>query len=186
MPTSQEDNTNAGQPGADAAVEVEAEESEAVEEVSGEETPEADTEKGEIAGLNTKGLDTLDGESLRRMVRDLRRESGNYRTQLQKVRDAQVKSEEEFSTLQAELAKRDRELVRERVGAQFDLPPALRSRLQGDTEEEILADAKEVAGLFKPASSGFDSTNPSGGLDSHAPPAPSPEDLAAKIRAQRY
>lgn len=181
MATSQVDTNDADRPGAGESVDVETEKPEAAAEV-----PEAEAAETGEAEKVTEGLDALDGEALRRMVRDLRRESGNYRTQLQKVRDAQVKTEEEFTTLQSELAKREAELVRERVGAQFDLPPALRSRLRGDTEAEILADAKEVAGLFKPAVSGFDSTNPSGGLDSSAPPVESPDELAAKIRAQRY
>lgn len=183
MATSQVDTNDADRPGAGESVDVETEKPEAAAEAPEAEAPEAEAAEAEKV---TEVLDALDGESLRRMVRDLRRESGNYRTQLQKVRDAQVKTEGEFAALQSELAKREAELVRERVGAQFNLPPALRSRLRGDTEAEILADAKEVAGLFKPAVSGFDSTDPSGGLDSSAPPVESPDELAAKIRAQRY
>lgn len=183
MSKSQVDENNTEQLEAEAVESGETEEPETVTEVPEAET--ADAEKGEAESVNAKGLDGLDGESLRKMVRDLRRESGNYRTQLQKVRDAQVKTEEEFTTLKSELAKRDQELVRERVGAQHGLPAELRSRLQGESEAEIAEDAQKVAAFLKP-SGGVSSTNPSGGLNSGSDAVPSTDELAAKIRAQRY
>lgn len=178
MSTSQEDTKNAGQPGADEHAEVE--EVETVEGSSEEEAPEA-VEEGSKSG----SIEDLDGDSLRRMIRDLRRENASSRTQLKKVREAQVKSEAEFNALRDDLARREAELTRERVGAAVGVPPELRSRLVGSSEDEILADAKKVAAMFNQSSS-FDSAPPSGGLHSNEPPKLSPEEAAAKIRSQRF
>ena len=71
------------------------------------------------------------------------------------------------------------------MGAEYGLPPELRSRLQGESEADIAEDAKKVAAFLRPSGSGF-STNPSGGLHSGSEATPSADDLAAKIRAQRY
>lgn len=155
------------QPGAESAVEEPAKvEANAEAEGSGE-------------GASTK-LDSLDADALKRAVRDLRRESANYRTQLQKARDEKAQIESESSSLRAEL-------LRERVGAEAGVPAELRQRLQGSTAEEILADAKAIAAIVAPKPGGLgDATAPSGGLNSSEPPALSPADAAAKIRAQRY
>lgn len=154
------------QPGAESAVEEPAK-------------VEADAEtEGSGEGASTK-LDSLDADALKRAVRDLRRESANYRTQLQKARDEKAQVESESSSLRAEL-------LRERVGAEAGVPAELRQRLQGSTAEEILADAKAIAAIVAPKPGGLSAAAPSGGLNSSEPPVLSPSDAAAKIRAQRY
>lgn len=119
-------------------------------------------------------------------IRALRRESANYRTQLQETREASVKSESDFEALKASLAEKDRELLRERIGAAHNLPTALRDRLRGETAEELEADAKSVAEFLRPTPGRVEEANPGGGLDSQARPELSAEDLYKQARALRY
>ena len=182
MSKSQVDTNDAEQLDAEAVESVETEKPEEVAEAPEKESAPTEEVKGDDAQANVKSLDDLDGESLRKIVRDLRRESGSYRTQLQKVRELQSEMEKEVTTLKTDLSKREKELVRHKVGE--GLPAELRDRIKGDTEEEMKADAAELARLFTPSHTGF-GTNPSGGLDTGKAPDVSVEDALAAARRQR-
>lgn len=139
-------------------------------------------------GQTESGADSLDElpSWAQNMVRSLRRESANYRTQLQEMRQASVKSESDFEDLKASLVAKERELLRERIGAEHNLPSALRDRLRGETAEELEADAKSVAEFLRPAPGRMEDTSPGGGLDSAARPEFSAEELYKQARALRY
>lgn len=58
---------------------------------------------------------------------------------------------DEFESLKAEYKKLQSQVLREKVARDAGLDPALAARLQGETEEELLEDAKTFAALI-PAS----------------------------------
>lgn len=156
-------------------------------EAAGEGSPEAQTTdeaEAQDAG-KTSSVDELP-EWAQQEIRNLRREAGNYRTQYNAVKDAAVKTEGEFNALKQQLEVKERAFTRERIGADLGLPAELRSRLQGDTEDEIRADAQAVAALIKPAAPQQPPATPSGGLDTSSDPAPSPTAAAELIRSRRY
>lgn len=156
-------------------------------EAAGEGSPEAQTTdeaEAQDAG-KTSSVDELP-EWAQQEIRNLRREAGNYRTQYNAVKDAAVKTEGEFNALKQQLEVKEREFTRERIGADLGLPAELRSRLRGDTEDEIRADAQAVAALIKPAAPQQPPATPSGGLDTSSDPAPSPTAAAELIRSRRY
>lgn len=172
------EDTN-GQPGAQA--------DDTKPEATGEGSPETQTTDEGVAqdAEKTSSVDELP-EWAQQEIRNLRREAGNYRTQYNAVKDAAVKTEEEFNTLKQQLEAKEREFTRERIGADLGLPAELRGRLRGDTEDEIRADAQAVAALIKPSAHHQPPANPSGGLDASSDPTPSPTAAADLIRSRRY
>lgn len=96
-------------------------------------------------------------------IRDLRSENASHRQKAKEAADAAQKAAEEkakhdgewqklaeqykakLEEKDAEIAKRDRLDMIRKVAAKYKLPDALSTRLQGDTEEAMEADAKELA-----------------------------------------
>lgn len=181
MSQSQEDSAN--QPGAE--VVNSDQENDQTQQAEAAQAPSRD--ENSKAAQDASEADSVDGlpDWAQKQIKDLRRESANYRTQLQSVKDASVKTDEEFETLKAELAKKDVALVRERIASKHGLPDALRDRLQGETQEDLEADAKAIASLIHSPRQPVDSPSPSGGLDSGSSPALSVEDAVAAARRQR-
>lgn len=120
----------------------------------------------------------------------LRRENARRRTALREAEERlkNAKTEEDMAAAiaewEAKASKLESELVRERVLRQVPLPDTLAARLQGETEEELLADAKSLAGLVRPRPPAPD---PAGGLDPTTPPDDEidPVEAARKARAAR-
>lgn len=56
----------------------------------------------------------------------------------------------EIARLTAEIANRDKAATRTKVGAEAKLPPELWGRILGETEDEMRADAKELAKTVAP------------------------------------
>lgn len=123
------------------------------------ETPPAPP--GEPEGPNTP--ETFDRE----YVEKLRRESAGYRTRAQEA-EAKIKeiadrdkTEHEKAVERAEQAEQraaeaERRLLRREVADKAGLPASLAARLQGETEEELLEDAKQLAKLVVPGKPGDD------------------------------
>jgi hypothetical protein len=59
-----------------------------------------------------------------------------------------AKRAEEIDRLKAEIAKRDHDALRDRIARKHKLPDALATRLRGDTEADLEADATELAELI--------------------------------------
>lgn len=70
-------------------------------------------------------------------------EQGNFKT----LYEDEIKKRE---AVEADRTRLERERLIDRVAAEFQLPEALRNRLQGDTEEALRADAQSLAELVKP------------------------------------
>lgn len=75
--------------------------------------------------------------------KELREEAAKYRTRLREQEEA---TKAETAKLQAELKEVRLSADRERAAMQAGLPAELTSRLQGETLEEMIADAKLLVG----------------------------------------
>lgn len=57
----------------------------------------------------------------------------------------------ELERMKADLAAKDAALLRQRIASEVNLPPRLAARLQGNTEEELRADAEALKSELTPA-----------------------------------
>lgn len=129
-------------------------------------------------------------EWARKKLTSANAEAANYRTQLREAQDAlsKAKTPEEVTAAiadtQAKYAQLETQLARTTAAAKHNLPPELAARVQGNTPEEMDADAKALAKFaVVPAAPG----DLSGGLDpSSSDESWDPVAEAAKARAARY
>lgn len=118
-----------------------------------------------------------------------RREAANYRTSLREAQAALegAKTPEEFEAATTKLTDRIAELELEvltaKVARDHNLPTELASRLKGNTEEELAADAKN---LQKFAPTKRQPERLGGGLDPQDDDNFDPVAAARKARASRY
>lgn len=123
-------------------------------------SPEGAQPPADDSGL-WEGVD--ESHPLRKTVADLRSESAARRTENRRLQEAndelkqQLDSATSNEDYQAAIAEYDDkikaanlEAARERTGRKFGLPDALVSRLAGDTEEALEADARELQALVAP------------------------------------
>lgn len=123
-------------------------------------SPEGAQQPADESGL-WEGVD--ESHPLRKTVADLRSESAARRTENRRLQEAndelkrQLDSATSNEDYQAAIAEYDDkikaaklEAARERTGRKFGLPDALVSRLAGDTEEALEADARELQALVAP------------------------------------
>lgn len=114
-----------------------------------------------------------------------RNEAAKYRTQRNDLQDKlkDAKSPEDIEAATREYVEKvealERELARERVAREFNLPNELAERLRGDSEDELKADARALQKFARPARGGSD--DPKGGLD----PSTEPDAFDPKAEAQR-
>jgi PAB1-binding protein PBP1 len=84
----------------------------------------------------------------KKMTRDMERIQEEER----KRKEAEMTDVEKFkqraAELEAELNKQRTETMRMKIASKYQLPDAIAARLQGDTEEEMDADAKSLAELL--------------------------------------
>lgn len=95
----------------------------------------------------------------------------SHKTETQKLADRAEQAERERDALRLEA-------TRSRVALTKNLPPALASRLQGTTEEELSADADALLSLL-PKPDG----RPKGSVDQGARTTPPKNDMNATLRA---
>lgn len=74
----------------------------------------------------------------------------SQKSETQKLADQKAAAERQASEAQAAAQAANTELLRYRVAAKAKLSPELAERLKGGTEEELLADAKELLKLVGP------------------------------------
>jgi hypothetical protein len=107
-------------------------------------------------------------EHWRKELTKVRGEAARYRTSLRETEAklATAKTPEEFATAVAEFQTRNAELERQvlitKVAGKHELPADIAVRLVGNTEAELEADAKKLAGVLAAASG---PANLEGGLD---------------------
>ena len=77
-------------------------------------------------------------------IRKLNSEARNLRDRAQEAEKKAAGTDELTKTVQT----KDSEILRLRVALKHGLPEGLANRLQGSSEEELLADAEELMGLF--------------------------------------
>jgi hypothetical protein len=125
------------------------------------------TETTETTGQEPKTFDAAYVQQLRNEAAKSRREGNALAAKLKELEDASLTEAERTKRERDEAVKeRDSvrlELMRMRVAAKHNLPEALASRLQGDDEQAMEADAKVLAKLVvPPASSGAAANGASG------------------------
>ena len=137
-------------------------------------------EKPETAAPDAKSSETPEQlkaelETLRKALKEANREAADRRKKLDAIEEAENKRKEAELTEAQKLKKTLDETVNElatlkanelkrKVGAKHNLPEALAIRLQGATEEELDADAKQVLdALPKPAKPSPGPVNPGTG-----------------------
>lgn len=96
--------------------------------------------------------DDVDVAAMQKALRKANKEAENYRLKVKEYEDAS-KSEQERLADQLEEQKRradhaERTLMRTQVAAAKGLPPKLADRLQGETAEELEADADSLLAEF--------------------------------------
>lgn len=133
-----------------------------------EERTETQVEAGE--NVAEEVIETADPETdslpewARKQLTKANAEAASYRTQLREAQDrlGSAKTIEDFEAARLEsekaLAAKDREIV----ALKYKLPSRLASRLQGNSLDELEADAKELAAELAPAAR--NAPRPTGGL----------------------
>ena len=124
--------------------------------------------------------DWSDPEKGREAKRKANQEAKKLRseiTALQEQLKSRVDPEESKAAIALVEAERDRTVARIKFGHQYGLPDDIADRLQGETAEEVEADAKKLAAHF-----GTSAGLGRGGLDpTDEPEQVDPQKLAAKI-----
>src|SRR5690606_31813876 len=106
----------------------------------------------------------FDLERAKEKIRKTNSENRGLRKQIEELTkqlQARVDPEEAKAAIALVEAERDRTIARLRFGYQYGLPEELIDRLQGETPEEIEADAKKLAALLPSANAALGR----GGLD---------------------
>lgn len=118
-------------------------------------TPSGPGEKGPIPYWRFKEV-VDERNALRAEQERMQQQAGSSKPNELEQQFAQLRQELDAMKQQAAAARRD--AVRAQIGAEFKMPPALLSRLQGEDEEAIRADAQAlmtaiqaVAGSAQPA-----------------------------------
>lgn len=127
--------------------------------------------------------ESTDLKSVQAALKKANKEAEKYRLKLKEFEDAN-KSEAERLREEMEASKREaqearKESMRLQVGLDKGLPKTLISRLQGDTEEEMAADADALLAELKPG-------KPRGTIDAGprgTDPADSGKDMDSLLRA---
>lgn len=127
--------------------------------------------------------DDVDVAAMQKALRKANKEAETYRLKVKEYEDAS-KSEQERLAEQLEEQKRradmaERTLMRTQVAAAKGLPPKLADRLQGDTIEELEADADDLLAEFE-VRSGSPRPDPSQGAKGDPP---SSGDMDTLLRA---
>lgn len=120
---------------------------------------------------DTQAKEEVPAEVLRDELTQARKDAANYRTQVRDLQEklSNAKSAEEVSQITADfdakLAELEIQNLRTSIAYELQLPPAAAKRLAGSTEEELRADAKELAELFGSAKAPRGQRDLRGGLD---------------------
>lgn len=121
-----------------------------------------------------------DLEAMERALKKANKEAEQYRLKVKEFEDAskseQEKLTERLKEQEARAAKAERDALRLKVALDKGLPKTLASRLQGDTEDELMADADELLSTV-----GTTKRTPDFDGGARTPP-PSDDDMNALIR----
>lgn len=141
-------------------------------------TAETSTEVKPDEPLGAGGLKALQEEREARATAE--REAAELKAKLQAIEQEKLsdlekanlaaqQAQAEAEQLRADVAARDLEVLRQKIGAEAKLPPELVARLQGDDEESLRSDAKKLAELVPDTTSPFPKADPSQGARGTAP-----------------
>jgi len=128
-------------------------------------TPAEPTDATPLEGQATEATPKagLSQDDMQSLIADLRKENAKHRTANKAAEKAAAQAEEqrlldngkiqeaydkvrgEYDTLQADLKASEHERRKMQVAQEFNLPPALLARLQGETLEDMQADAAILA-----------------------------------------
>lgn len=73
------------------------------------------------------------------------------RSELEKAQRRIEAAEAAAQTYQEQLASKERQILISEIAAEAGLPPAFQGRIQGETREELLADAQELSKFLAPS-----------------------------------
>lgn len=108
-----------------------------------ESSQETDEQEGDDESQEDES-EPFDSDRALRKIQKLNSENKNLRTRAQEAEEKASGSEELTKTNEQQAS----EILRLRVALKHGLPEALVGRLNGSSEEELLADAEELMGLF--------------------------------------
>lgn len=152
--------------------------------VEGAEVPD---ETEDPANPTDTGDSDLSAEDALKALKKARKEAANYRTRLRESQERLegAKTPEEFQAAIDELAGQNKkdtvQLIRENVQLRFGLPDDLASTLQGETREELEAQAKVISKYLAPSST--EDPELGGGLDPTTQGGH--EDIVATVKRNR-
>ena len=109
-----------------------------------ESSPETDEQEDGDDESQEDESTPFDSDRALRKIQKLNSENKNLRTRAQEAEEKAYGSEELTKTNEQQAS----EILRLRVALKHGLPEALVGRLNGSSEEELLADAEELMGLF--------------------------------------
>ena len=159
-----------------------------VDESGDEDKPEEKPEEGDDEDSK------LDLDGAKKALSKVRQEAAKTRTRLREAEEKlkSLKSPEEFEAFKEQFIKDSadeaRELLIENVALKANLPEEARSRLKGETREELEADAKALAKLLNVKAKADPEVDggltPSGG-ESEVFDAKAAREAARKVRSRR-
>ena len=125
---------------------------ETVETVETEGQEPAGSDEADQGADQGEGSEELSTDDAKKIIADLRKENATRRVKQRELEEAlgKAKTPEEYEAAIKANADEVHALEREVIQAKFKLPDALAKRLQGNTREELEADAKELAKLVRP------------------------------------
>lgn len=153
-----------------------------VDETQATSETEEPTETSETEETTKETSEQPDVKAMETALRKANKEAEKYRLKLKEIEDA-GKSEADKLREEAEAAKRDADKARLdalklQVGLDKELPKSLIPRLQGETEEELAADADALLRELKPTKPKGDAGGGTRGRTPDAKP-----DMDALLRA---
>lgn len=105
-------------------------------------------------------------------------EQGEFQKLYEAAQATVAEKDARIAELEQSIAQKERDALCARVGAEYKLPPNLISRLKGETEEEIKADAEALQkDIAPPAAPLLDMGNGNGRFK------PSPEEAVKRLQA---
>lgn len=142
-----------------------------MDEQTPDQTPQAGAETQPPAQAAGGSTESADLEALRKELKEARAEAAKYRTERKKADEAALTEAGNFKTLyeqtQAELqsfkdqaTKAERDALLRKAAKDAGLSEDLIDRLRGESEAELLADAKALAKRLAPTPPSTGATNP--------------------------
>ena len=102
--------------------------------------------------MSEKYKDFVSPDAVATLKEEYEKRIAEATAQIQSVKDSYAEKDAEFKTLTERAEKAEKALLKNRIANENGLPLELSARLIGETEEELKADAENLALFMKPQS----------------------------------